>query len=352
MSRLRKSFGFDESIADRLAEAERGQPESRRPSTMGAIIRDTAEKSADRFADAEEVERKKLLYAARMAELERRSLDLHLVDVNEIRIDGYTRDRTSLDQDELEELKASIRMSGLNNPIRVDRAPDGALLLNQGLRRLMAFRELRKEDEGSTAWNEIPALVSPLESREASYRRMVEENTIRADISFGELAVLALAYAEEMEVSTEDAISALFVSMHRTKRSYIRKAAKVMEVLGDVVEHPSIHKRRTLEALAKKLADEAFAERLRDALSEMKGQTAAQEEQALERASRGFVPGGDRPKPRPTGDKFVHNDANSGRRFNVQIGEDRLVISAKGLGTTLSRENVIAAIDQFLARRG
>lgn len=350
MARTGKAdFGFDEAFEAQLDQSSGCAEEPRRSSTMGSIIRDTAQASRRRFEEAPDIERRKLKFAARMAELEERQLDLRLLDVDAIRTDGFTRDRKDVNRDDLQELKASIRANGLSNPIRVDEADDGALLLNQGLRRVIAFRELRDEF-GAEQFQTIPALVSPLQCREASYRRMVDENLVRAEISFGELGLLALAYADEMGVESEVAVTALYSSLHKTKRSFIRKAVKVLSELGDVLEHPEAHGRRALADLANKLDDPAFTERLKSALMEMPGRSAPDEVKAIERASRGLVPGGTPARRRASVEKFTHKPGGSTPKFDVQVAEDRLVISSRGIGK-VDRDDIIAAIETYLVKK-
>ena len=79
----------------------------------------------------------------------------------------------------------SIRDLGLSNPIRVFERPDGTgYELVQGFRRLSAYKALSEAQAGQGGYDKIPALILPGEADIAGlYRRMVDENVIRKDLS-------------------------------------------------------------------------------------------------------------------------------------------------------------------------
>lgn len=161
-------------------------------------------------------------------------LVVDLIALDQIRAVELTRDRAPGRDEDLDELKESIRAIGLSNPIRVVQRGEGYELI-QGFRRLQAYRELLAET-GDPAFARIPAgLVPPGDQIEVLYRRMVDENMVRRDISFAEMAELARAYFADPEtgVTTLDAaIAALFGSANRQKRIYIRNFARLLESLG------------------------------------------------------------------------------------------------------------------------
>src|SRR5690606_16133622 len=115
---------------------------------------------------------------------------------------------------ELAELVESIRDIGLSNPIRVEPGRAGRFELIQGWRRLSAYRQLLKETGDLEAWGRIPAGIAARgDALEQLYRRMVDENMVRKDISFAEMAQLALNYAMEPHTSERDpdrAVAILF----------------------------------------------------------------------------------------------------------------------------------------------
>ena len=87
-----------------------------------------------------------------------------------------SRDRLVMDDDELEALTSSIAERGQQTPIEVVQLGGGHYGLISGLRRIAALRALGAEH--------VLALVRRPDSSREAYRAMVEENEIRAGISF------------------------------------------------------------------------------------------------------------------------------------------------------------------------
>ena len=172
--------------------------------------------------------------------LKREGLITDLIPLEQISTSKLQRDRRSDRDEEIDELKASIRSIGLSNPIRVE-VVEGGYQLIQGFRRLTAYRELYSETADPT-FARIPAgLVAEGDALERLYRRMVDENLVRRDISFAEMAILANRYANDpaTEASTAaEAISALYGSAGRQKRNYITHFASLMERVGDFLRWP------------------------------------------------------------------------------------------------------------------
>lgn len=152
------------------------------------------------------------------------------------------RDRLPSKTPDVEDLKASIRELGLSNPVRLERGPDGRFELIQGWRRLQAFKALAAET-GDPAFAEIPAAVTdPDPELETAYRRMVDENLVREDVSFAEMAMLARVYAADPRTEVDDvdaAVKRLFRSASYQKRSYIRRFAELMDRLDKYLRHPA-----------------------------------------------------------------------------------------------------------------
>ncbi|MEM8848705.1 MAG: ParB N-terminal domain-containing protein [Pseudomonadota bacterium] len=219
--------------------------------------------------------------AHELVRLKKAGLVTDLVSVHDVQTSKLTRDRFLAQSLDLEDLKESLREIGLSNPIRV--APDGAggYDLVQGLRRLTAYRELLAET-GDARWATIPAGLLPHGESEADlYRRMVDENLIRKDVSFAEMANLAMAYAAEGVDgcgSVDQAVNVLFASTGPQKRSYIRRFALVMARLGKVLEHPSGMSRKLGLDLADRLEGDPVAVRtISDALRSEPHRDAASE---------------------------------------------------------------------------
>ena len=120
-----------------------------------------------------------------------------LIPIDDIRTTKLTRDRMLGQGLDLGDLKASLREIGLSNPIRLEALGNGVYELVEGLRRLTAYRELHRET-GDPRWARIPAGILAAGQTDAGlYRRMVDENLIRKDVSFAEMAQLARAYASD-----------------------------------------------------------------------------------------------------------------------------------------------------------
>lgn len=243
MTRKRRMFDIDMPEEDGAAP---GSAEPRistlgeRRGPMASAVRENADalrsrSEAERAIRAENDALAHEFVAARAA-----GLVLTRVPLDAVQTRKLSRDRADVDPDGLEELKASLREIGLSNPIQVEAAGAGVELV-QGLRRLTAFRALL-EETGDPAWAEIPAVVLPEgESMERLYRRMVDENLVRTDISFAEMAALALRYADDPSTDAADvdaAVTALYGSAGKQKRSYIRAFAKLMVVLEKYLDHP------------------------------------------------------------------------------------------------------------------
>ncbi|MEC7256700.1 MAG: ParB N-terminal domain-containing protein, partial [Pseudomonadota bacterium] len=179
--------------------------------------------------------------ATEFVRLKRAGLIVDRIPLDKVVSERLLRDRQPGPDDDLPELIGSIRDIGLSNPIRVEQRPDGMYELVQGMRRLNAFRALFQET-GDDRFAEIPAGIAPLAERtQDSYRQMVDENLIRKDISFAEMAVLARGYAADPAnncATVEAAVKVLFKSASYTKRSYIRAFAGLLEYLGDALAHP------------------------------------------------------------------------------------------------------------------
>ena len=132
----------------------------------------------------------------------------------------------------------------------------------QGFRRLTAFRELAQET-GDKRFERIPATLVPRgEPLVGLYRKMVDENLVRKDISFGEMATLALSYARDSGVDTDAAVRELYASALKQKRSYIRQFVRLLDMLDGSLNHPEAIPRALGLELAKVL--EGAPERVAD----------------------------------------------------------------------------------------
>ena len=64
---------------------------------------------------------------------------------------------------------------------------------------------------------------------------MVDENLVRRDVSFGELARLAISYrCQDPNIESYDrAVEILYASSGRQKRSYIKSFVRLVNAIGD-----------------------------------------------------------------------------------------------------------------------
>jgi len=208
-----------------------------------------------------------------------------LLPLDAIQTTMLTRDRKSGRDDELDELKASIREVGLSNPIQVESVGDGEFGLVQGYRRLMAFRELYDET-GDEAFARIPAGLSGQGAElDLLYRRMVDENLVRRDISFAEMAALVQAYVGDPETgcdSVDQALISLFGSVGRQKRSYIKHFVTMLDAIGSHLKFPEAIPRSLGLQLEKRLSTEpGAAAKIRSGLAVAMATTAKAELAAL-----------------------------------------------------------------------
>ena len=144
---------------------------------------------------------------------------LHIA-LTDIHPDALPRDRLTHDPAAHDELRSSILIEGLRQPIdlfELETTPDQPLPygLISGHRRLSVFRELERDT--------IPAFIRTPDSMTGLLSAMVSENEIRAQISPWEKAMLVLTCLRADHFPTPDAaIDGLFPALSRQKRSRLR----------------------------------------------------------------------------------------------------------------------------------
>ncbi|MDO5759037.1 MAG: ParB N-terminal domain-containing protein [Rhodobacterales bacterium] len=199
--------------------------------------------------------------AHELVRLKGQGLIVDLIDLGAIHTTKLTRDRSASRDPDLDELKESIKAIGLSNPIRIE-ADGEAWQLVQGFRRLTAYRELHAET-GDDRYARIPAgILAQGETIKGLYRRMVDENLVRRDISFSEMAALALRYAQDDDtdvVDVEQAISVLYASAARQKRIYIRHFSTMLSAIGNRLKFPEAIPRALGLQLEKRISNEEGA---------------------------------------------------------------------------------------------
>ncbi|SIQ04451.1 chromosome partitioning protein, ParB family [Paracoccus thiocyanatus] len=261
MSRKRRMFDIEmpEEPADAAPETFPAGKEERehRRGPMATAITETADSTRDRARVEAQIRAENDALAQEHVRLKRAGLITDLIPLDAIDTRKLIRDRAPGPDYELSELIESIRDIGLSNPIRVEPAEDGRYELIQGWRRLSAYRQLLEETGDAERWGRIPAGIAARgDELERLYRRMVDENMVRKDISFAEMAQLALHYAMDPvteESDPEKAVAILFKSAGYQKRSYIRSFIRLIEALdGALLYAPDIPRALGL-ALAQRL---------------------------------------------------------------------------------------------------
>lgn len=238
MSKKRRVFDIDlpeEENAETFPAGKVSEKERRGP--MAAAISENAESLKERERIHAEIRAENDRLAHEHVRLQKLGQIVERIPLDQIKMKKLMRDRTSAEDEDLEELTASIISVGLSNPILVEPRQDGSYELIQGYRRLAAFKQLFKVTPTRDEYSKIPArVVANNDTLETLHRRMVDENLVRKDISFAEMAQLALQYANNQwtEINDPDkAVKVLFESTNYSKRTYIRKFIKVLEELGD-----------------------------------------------------------------------------------------------------------------------
>jgi ParB family chromosome partitioning protein len=200
--------------------------------------------------------------------------------LDQIEVQHMCRDRLVLDEDDMAALVASIRERGQQTPIEVVRLSDGKFGLISGLRRVEALRALES--------SHVLALVKKPESSQAAYQAMVEENEIRAPLSFYERANIAVtSVGQGVYPNPKKAITGLFAHATPAKRSKIAKFLVIRDALGKALHFPAAIPEKLGLALAQAIeADPRLSTRIKDALRKTPPADAAGERRTLERLLR------------------------------------------------------------------
>ena len=240
MTKKRRGFDIDldtdePTLTDTIAPVSDINPPQRR-GPMATAITETAGSLRDRAVIEAQIRAENDALAHEHVRLKKLGLITELVPLDLIDTHKLTRDRAKGEDRELAELVGSIRDIGLSNPIRIEAATAGRFELVQGYRRLSAYRALLAETGDASRFGAIAATIMPRgETLERLYRQMVDENLVRKDISFAEMAQMAVHYAADpgtIESDPDKVVAKLFESAGYAKRSYIRGFIKLVEVLG------------------------------------------------------------------------------------------------------------------------
>lgn len=273
---MRNKFGFDpvEEIAPTVKRDRTVGP-------MGAAVREAAESLHEATETKMEQRRRNVEDAKAWRAAQAEGRVLATLALTEVETTDLPRDRLDLEavatSDEMDELKSSIRARGQKEPIEVYLDAAGRYQLKKGWRRLTAMRQLLAET-GDPAFGQIVARIESrgddqVPGRVARYIDMVEENVIREDLTFAEMAQVAIAAAADPMVEGTDAealVGLLYGSLHKMKRSYIRSFVFLLSELGDALKWPKAVSRNVGVDVARVLkanpdARDPFRQALREA---------------------------------------------------------------------------------------
>lgn len=273
---------------------------------------------------------------------------VQLLPLEAVHENWLVRDRISLDNEEMADLVESIRARGQQVPIEVMALEDGRFGLISGWRRLRALKVLREGHEGQR-FAQVQALLRRPKTPADAYRAMVEENEIRANLSYFERARIALRAAEAgVFPDARAAVAALFVAGSRAKRSKIGSFLTLVEALDDRLRFAAEIPERLGLALAKALeSDPSLRERLRERLRKS-APTTVEAEQALLARALTARPLQDTPEPRtppraparparPGPGPTFREEVRPGLWLEAGGEEDnpRLILSGKGVDADL-----------------
>ncbi|MEX0281713.1 MAG: ParB/RepB/Spo0J family partition protein [Arenibacterium sp.] len=270
MSRKRRIFDIDLPDDPVEVTAATPAPASRR-GPMASAIAENADALKARQSAMDAIREENDALAHEFVALREAGHVVELVPLDQVYSTVLVRDRILREDEELVDLVTSIREIGLSNPIRVMRRPDSqGYELVQGYRRLSAYRALL-EETGAPEWATIPALIMEGDvDISGLYRRMVDENVIRKDLSFAEMAHAVRNYLDDPGTEAtrmKDALAALFQSAPYSKRSYIRSFAQLLEDIGDLLYYPTAIPRAVGVSLARELKTYPdMVQQLREAL--------------------------------------------------------------------------------------
>lgn len=249
------------------------------------------------------------------------------LEIAQVEATHLNRDRMVLDADEMAELKASIAARGQQTPVEVVALSSGRYGLISGLRRLRALQELGAPH--------VLAFVRKPEGAAASYVAMVEENEIRAPLSFYERANIAVqAVGAGVYPDPKAAVKALFAHVSPAKRSKILRFVVLRQTMGKHLVFPTAIPEKLGLALANAIeADRKLATRINDALRKTPPADATAERRVLERALKG-------PAAKPLPPEEIAPGVT------LKTARGRVTLSGKGVDPSFE-----AALRDWLAQR-
>jgi ParB family transcriptional regulator, chromosome partitioning protein len=322
---------------------------SREVGPMGAAVRETA---ATLQASSEAMVEQRRQNASDAKEF-RRAQDegrvLISLPLSAVESTDLPRDRLELDRvaasDEMEELKSSMRARGQKEPIEVYLDANGGYQLKKGWRRLSALRQLHEETGDERFSTVVSRVIGDARDRFELYVDMVEENVIREDLTFAEMAQLAIEASKDSALGASDAealVGRLYASLHKMKRSYIRSFVQLLLALGDVLSFPKSVARNLGVEVARRMKEDP--ERVEDLRRELaRCDDADSQNEVLSRFSLGHLDSVRKGATRGPGEKFEFHCGDA--KVTARAGECR--IKSKLDFTDVERSVLERAVAEF-----
>ena len=228
--------------------------------------------------------------------------------------------------EEFAQLRASLAERGQQTPVEVLRV-GGKYGLISGYRRVLALRELDA--------THVLALVRAPESAAAAYQAMVEENEVRADLSFFERAHIAMTSADAGVYPTpRAAVAALFAHSPSAKPVENSPVRDDLRRIGPGAQFSGGDPRKAGAGAGRRhRGRQGSGPRIADALRKTPPADAAAERRVLERALR--VPKEKAPAA-----------AELAPGVRLQAKEGRAVLSGAGVDQAF-----LAALQDWVAKR-
>lgn len=313
---------------------------------MGAAVREAAGSLAESTESLVEQRRQNAADAKAWRQAQGEGRVLVEIPLDDIQTDALPRDRLDLEavaaSDEMEELKTSIRERGQKEPIEVFSGAEG-YQLKKGWRRLTALRQLYKETGDARFSRAVARVDEGAASRIDLYIDMVEENVIREDLTFAEMAQVAIIAAREDGQGAADLVSRIYASLHKMKRSYIRSFVFLLEQLGEALVFPKAVARNLGVEVARRLQS---APELVAALRDDLAQAATPEEQTA--ILKRFAEGSPAAARKPKAEKSVKYEFHVGAtKVTARKGECRILSEVDF--ASIDRKRLQLAIEAFEA---
>ncbi|MDH2328639.1 ParB N-terminal domain-containing protein [Cereibacter sp. SYSU M97828] len=268
MAKRRRLAGpFEDAAPDAPLETKAmpfGRPVQSRPAPIASVAAESAE-----IAALQEM-------AAEISRARAEGRFVQALPLEAVEVDHLVRDRIAADPEEMSGLIESIRANGQRIPIEVTDLGQGRFGLISGWRRLAALKALQQE---TGSFPRVLAMLRKPAAAADAYVAMVEENEIRAGLSYYERARIAAKAVEAGVFGSErEALQRLYANASRAKRSKIGSFVTLHRGLGEALRFPAAIPERLGLSLVKRLEEEpGFAARAAAAL----GQDTAEAEAAV-----------------------------------------------------------------------